>query len=190
MRAATDEWAGASAYSGYIFWAIETGNVFESAYLQRTPDGTSTTHDLPMGDDLVAGALFTGPAANTYKRVQIPAKDGNYEFDSDIGILGQALYNLFTATAAADDDVDYQLVVGIASVPFDDREAHIELTTTGAIVGFFYNVKATHSPAPDAPVTVTSRGEAPSSTTVQTISQPAQALRTTPPTGLLSRSLR
>jgi hypothetical protein len=177
MQAATAEWGTATAYSGYIFLAYEAGNVEESAYVFRVPDGTSTTHDLPMGDDLVTGLLITGPAANTFKRVQVKSINDDDEYDSDEPIVAQAIYNLATAQVPADDDVDFQLLVGFASVPYDGRELHVELTTTGTTVAFFYNVKATHKIPDDAPVTEVSKGVARASTSIQT-TQPQNAPNT------------
>jgi hypothetical protein len=188
-RAVTDEWGGATAFTGYFFVAIETGNVEESAALVRSARGTSTKHDLETGDYTITGVLLTGPAANTYSRVQLPGKDGRFEIDTDEPIIGQAVYNMMTGQAPGDDDVDYQMFVGIASAPFEDRFLHVELTTTSAIVAFLYVIMATHSVAADAPIAVISRGEAVAPTALANSDAPVRSLPMVPrgPVGLAVR---
>jgi hypothetical protein len=177
FRAATDEWGAASAYTGSFYCALETGNVKESAYLYRVVRGSSTKHSLEMGDDTVRGAIFFGPTVNTWTRVKIPGSDGTYEIDSDQATLGQAIYNMATGQAPADDDVDYQLFTSIASAPFAEREATVELSSAGTMTAFFYNVKATHAIAHNQSLGRASRGEADALTKVQNERNPVSSVQ-------------
>lgn len=174
-RAAADEWGGASAMVFKLFVGLHTGNVPRSIAVTRSPTGSSTIHDIPMGDFPVVGGMLVPGTANYIERVRIKGKDGQYDVDINEPIVGMAMYCALAGATPADDDIDYVLLPDFLIPAYPDRRCNVELNTAAAMSSFFIGLVQEAKVKAEASKGDAKRGTAPS--TVRSFSAGANALK-------------
>lgn len=149
-RAATDEWGVATAMAFKLFVGLHVGNVPRSLALVRSATGSSTIHEMPMGDMPVIAGLIVCATANYFDEIKLKGKDGSYDVSVNEPVITQAMWNVMTGSTPADDDVDYCYLPDMLVAYYPERRLSVELTTAAALVGLFVCTVAESTPAPEA----------------------------------------
>jgi len=143
-RAVTDEWPSATGMTAKFSVGLQLGNVPRSLTVTRVSSGSSTEHQLTMGDYPVINAMFLAGAWNVYKELKMPGKDGNNDVDCNELSLLQAMYNAMIGIEPSTDDVAY-LTTGPILIPtYPNRMCHLSLDSTATLVAFFVGIAAEH----------------------------------------------
>lgn len=149
-RAAQSEWGAASALTFKFFLGLQRGNVPRSLGVIRVASGSSTVHDISMGDYPVIAGIINCGTANYYDELRIKGKDGTYDVNINEPSALQAMYNAMAGVTPADDDVDYLFVPDMLVPWFPERKANLTLTTAAACTFLWLSILADSKPVSTA----------------------------------------
>jgi hypothetical protein len=142
LRAATDEWGAASAFTGTVRLSVKYGPVARSYGLLRVPSPSLTVHDLDLGEYPIAdifAMLGTGPTAGTTNTdvFQVAGSDGKADVDiRDLTPLGVMFYRK-AQLASVEPPSSTRLRTGSIWVEaYPSRRAKIRLGTASTVVLF------------------------------------------------------